>query len=127
MAMRDPPLTLLATVNLRGPQGVRACLAVDGNRRVLEGGGVGHVPDHVVREQLEFERLAVREALGEGGKQLVDLLLAIRTAPRSQDADGLLARPERAARDRFTVVQCALCVAVLTQSRNSSRSVMRSS
>jgi hypothetical protein len=30
VAMRDPPLTLLATVYLRGPQGVRARLAVDG-------------------------------------------------------------------------------------------------
>jgi hypothetical protein len=50
MAMRDPPLALLATVNLRGPQGVRARLAVDRGRGVLEAGGVGHVPDHVVRE-----------------------------------------------------------------------------
>jgi hypothetical protein len=96
---------------------------------VLEGGGVGHVPDHVAREQLEFERRTFREALGQGGKQLVDLLLAVRVAPRSQDTDGLLARPQCPARGRFTVVQCALCDVQrgIDPVEKPSRSVMRSS
>src|SRR4029079_1903696 len=101
MTMRDPPVTLLAAVDLRGPQGVRARLAVDGGRGVLQAGGIGHVADHVIREQLEFVRRALREALAEGGEKFVELLVAVRVAPRSQDAHGFVARPERAAGSRF--------------------------
>src|SRR4051812_26415231 len=51
VAMRDAPLTLLAAVDLRGPQRVGARLAVDGSRGVLQADGIGHVADHVVRER----------------------------------------------------------------------------
>ena len=74
MTMRDPPLTLLAAVDLRGSQGVRARLAVDGGRGVLQAGGVGDVADHVVREQFEFVRRALREALAEGGEELAEFV-----------------------------------------------------
>ena len=101
VAMRDPPLTLLATVNLSGPQAVGARLPVYGSRDVLEAGCVGHVPDDVGRDQFECVGRAVREAAGEGREELVELLLTARVAPRSQDADRLVARPERAAGSGF--------------------------
>jgi hypothetical protein len=79
--------------------------------------------------QLELERRAVGEALAEGDEELVDLLLAVGVAPRPEDADRLVARPERTTGRRVAAVQCALRVmsAVLTQVRKSSRSVMRAS
>src|SRR6185436_11755335 len=105
MAVRHLPLTALAPVHLRGAQGVAARLAVDGGRRVLESGGIGHVARHVVRLKLELVRRAVGEALREGAEQLVELILPEGVAPRTQDAHGLVAGPERPPRARVAVVK----------------------
>src|SRR3954462_11328944 len=99
------PFAALATVHLCGPQGVAARLTVDGGRSVLKAGGVGHVAHHVIRLQFERVRRAFGEAPRERSEELVQLILAMRVAPRTQDAHGLIAGPERPARDRVAVVQ----------------------
>src|SRR4051794_9867451 len=108
--MGDLPPAVLAAVHLRRAEGVAARLSADRRRSVLEAGGIGHVADDVVRQQLEAVRRAVREAFGERGEELVQLLLAVGVAPRAEDADGAGARPERPARPGIAVVQGDLCV-----------------
>ena len=104
MAMGDPPLALLATVDLGCPQAVGARLALDRGRGVLEARGVGQITDHVVGEQLELIRGAVREAPPEGGEELVEFVLAGGVAPCPQNADRLFAGPERATGPGVAVV-----------------------
>src|SRR5215208_175493 len=105
MAMGYLPLAALAPVHLRGPQGVAARLTVDGGRRVLKAGGIGHVAHHVIRLQFERVRRAVGEAPPEGSEEFVELMLPMRVAPRTQDAHRLVPGPERPAWGRVAVVQ----------------------
>ena len=74
-------------------------------QRLLQASRVGHVAHHVVGLQLEGVGRAVAEAGAERGEQLVDLVLANGVAPGTQDADWLVARPERSPRSGVTVVQ----------------------
>src|SRR3712207_1682060 len=97
MAMGYLPFAALATVHLRGPQGVATRLTVDGGRSMLKAGGVGHVAHHVIRLQFKRVRRAVGEALREGSEEFVQLLLPMGVAPRTQHAHGLVAGPERPA------------------------------
>ena len=64
VAMGDPPRALFAAVHLGSPQGIGARLAVDGRRGVLKASRLGHVADHVVRQELDGIRGAVGEARG---------------------------------------------------------------
>ena len=110
MPMGHLPLALFAAVHLRCTKRVAARLPVDRRRAVLQAGGIGHVAQNVVRLQLESVRRAVREARGERLEELVQLLLAVGIAPRAQDADGFVARPDRPARSGVAVVQGQLCL-----------------
>src|SRR5690349_8856186 len=98
------PLALFTAVNLRRAQDVAARLAVERRGGVLEPGGVGHVAGDAVGLDLEPIRGAVREARGERCEQLVQLLLAVRVAKGAEDADRLVARPDRPARTCVAVV-----------------------
>lgn len=108
--MGDPPHALFASVHLGSPQGIGARLAIDGCRGVLKARGIGHVTDHVVRQQLEGIRGAVGEALAEGAEELVDFSLTVGVAPCTQDTDRLVTGPQRLSERRVTVVQRELRV-----------------
>src|SRR6476619_1807597 len=99
------PFAALATVHLCGPQGVGARLTVDGRRSALEADGVGHVAHHVIRLQFERVRRAFGEAFREGREEFVQLMLPMGVAPRTEDAYGRVARPERPAWRGVAVVQ----------------------
>ncbi len=105
------PLAVLTAIHLGCPQGVGARLTFDGGRGVLQAGCVGHVTDHVVRLELERVRRAVGETVREGSEELGHFLLPMCVAPRTQDAHGLVAGPERPAWGRVAFVQGQLCLA----------------
>ena len=86
-------------------EGPVAWLTIDRRNRVFEPGRVGHVAHDVTGQQLEPVRRAVRETLAERGEELVELPLAVRVAPRTQDAHGLIAGPDRPPGCRVAVVQ----------------------
>ena len=92
-----PSTAPFAAVHLRCTQRVAALLPVDRCRTVLKAGGIGHVAQNVVRLQFESVRRAVREARGERFEECVQLLLTVGVAPSTQDAYGLIARPDRPA------------------------------
>src|SRR4051812_40024326 len=71
VAMRHLPVTVFASIRLRGTQLVAPGLTVNGCRRVLQAGCVRHVAYDVVGEQFESVRRAVGEALGEPSEKLV--------------------------------------------------------
>src|SRR3954451_17735627 len=103
--MDNLPLAGLAAVHLCGPQGVAARLTVDGGRSVLKTCGVGHVAHDVIRLEFERVRRAVGEAPRQGSEEFVELMLPMGVAPRTQDAHGLVAGPERPARGCVAVVR----------------------
>lgn len=91
VASCDPPLAGFSAVGLGGAERVGARFAVDRDAGVFERGGVGHVADDVVGQEVNREGHAVAEVVREVGEEVVDLLLAEGVAPGAQDADRLVA------------------------------------
>src|SRR6266446_2684589 len=108
MPMGYLPFAALAAIHLGGPQGVTARLAVHGGRGVLEAGGICHVTHHVIRHDFEHVRRAVRETLFEPRERYVYFTLPIDIARRSQNAHGLVARPQGPAQGRVAVMESDL-------------------
>src|SRR5688500_14000870 len=105
MAVRDLPLAILAAVDLRGPQLVATGFTADRRLGVLVGNGVGHVADHVSRDDLERVRRTVREKALEVSEEPPYLFLPAGRPQRAKDGHRLIAGPDREAGCRVPIVQ----------------------
>ena len=122
VAVSHLPFPLFAAVHLGYAEGICPRFSVHRGTRVLVANGVGHVPEHVGRDDFVRVRRAIREGAFQLAEDVPHLLGSAAGHPSAQDGDRLPVRPDRKPRTGIP-----LCNAISASLSREPTHVMKSS